>query len=159
MTLNIEVNTLKMRFGLVGPKEITDKMLYILREEFPQIEPVLFVYTDYVQAPGLIEHAQEKLDALLFAGTTPCSYAEKRIKPTIPWDFIPRSGSSLMQVLLQIALSEKYNLYRVSSDVYGRDQLAETYAEIGIDMNRCQIFTPQKTESEEDRIEFICAFH
>lgn len=148
-----------MKFGLVGPQEIVDKMLVVIKTDFPQIEPVSLIYTDYTQAPTLIGAEQSRLDALLFAGTTPCSYAEKQVKPTIPWDFIPRSGSSLMQVLLQIALSEKYSLYRISSDVYGLDQLAETYAEIGIDRSRCQIYTPQKKESEADHTEFICAFH
>ncbi len=150
---------MRMKFGVVGPQEVVDKIISVINNEFHQIEPIPFVYQIYTEVPGLIGHAQAGLDAILFAGSTPWSYAEKSIKPTIPWEFIPRSGSSLLEVLLQIALSGKYDVYRISSDVYGMDQLTETYAEIGLEKERVHIHTPQKTSTEADYIDFICGFH
>ncbi|MDT8902602.1 hypothetical protein [Anaeroselena agilis] len=148
-----------MRVGIVGPLGIVDKFILIIKHEFPQIEPVKFLYKEYAEVPGLIAGPQSHLDAILFAGATPLSYAEKHVKQLIPWEFVPRSGSSLLRVLLQIALSKKYDIRRLSTDLYDVEQLSETYEEIGIAKSDFQIYTVNKTPIDDEYIDYVCAFH
>ncbi|EGO63364.1 hypothetical protein [Acetonema longum] len=148
-----------MKIGIVGPPEIVDKILRIIKCEFHQIKPTAYVYKMYTEAPKLLQNQQPYLDAVLFAGSTPLFYAEKYVKPVIAWEFIPRSGSSLLQVLLQIALSPKYSIHRLSSDLYDLNQLSETYQEIGVAGDQFQVFTTTKAPCDDHYIEYVCAFH
>lgn len=150
---------LKMKVGIVGPPAVVEKITQIVKRDFPQMEPVLYQYKEYRQAPRLIDGQQDHLDALLFAGGTIMAYAEKHVKPAIPWEFVPRSGGALLRVLLQIALEKKYDLRRISSDLYDADQLSETYAEIGIPLEQSQIHIISKTPFDADYFDYVCAFH
>ncbi|MBP2661029.1 MAG: hypothetical protein H6Q69_4061, partial [Firmicutes bacterium] len=148
-----------MKLGIIGPLEIVDKIMQIIKREFHQIQPVAYIYKVYTETPMLIQDQQEHLDVILFAGSTPMSYAEKHVKATIPWEFIPRSGSSLLRSLLQITLLKKHNLFRVSSDLYDLNQLSETYEEIGINKDHFKIYAINKTPLDENYIDYVCAFH
>jgi hypothetical protein len=148
-----------MKVGIVGPEENVNKITQIIKREFHQIEPKVYVYKTYTEVPKLIQNQQPCLDAILFAGATPLSYAEKHIRPLIPWEAVPRSGSSLLQVLLQIALSKKHSLYRISSDLYDQNQLSEIFEEIGIAKDQFQIYTINKPPLADDYIDYVCAFH
>ena len=148
-----------MKLGIIGPLEIVDKIMQIIKREFHQIQPVAYIYKVYTETPMLIQDQQEHLDVILFAGSTPMSYAEKHVKATIPWEFIPRSGSSLLRSLLQITLLKKHNLFRVSSDLYDLNQLSETYEEIGINKDQFKIYAINKTPLDENYIDYVCAFH
>lgn len=148
-----------MKLGIVGPALIVDKIRSLINKEFPSIHPTAYLYTVFTETPKLIQDQQQTLDAILFAGETLLAYTEHSVKPLIPWDFIPRSTSSLLQVLLKIALSNKYSIYRISSDLYDQDQLAEVYQELGVSQNQIQIFTVNKSPFEEDYIHYVCTFH
>lgn len=148
-----------MKLGIVGPLDIVEKIKQIIQREFHQIEPKVYIYNTFIDIPRLIDHDQPLLDAILFAGETLYSYTEKRIKPIVPWEFIPRNGSSLLQVLLKIALSQKCSIDRISSDLYDENILLETYKELGIKEDQYQIFTINKQPFEDDFIDSVCSFH
>lgn len=148
-----------MKLGIVGPLEIVSKTVQIIKRDFHQIEPIQYLYKDYIEAPLLISHQQLHLDALLFAGPTTLSYAEKHCKRTIPWEFIPRSGSSLLRVLLNIAFLKKYDICRISSDLYDTHQLSEVYEEIGVPKDLYHIYAVNKTPLDDDYVDYVCAFH
>ncbi|WP_371379493.1 hypothetical protein [Sporomusa aerivorans] len=148
-----------MKLGIAGPQEPGEKIIQIIKREFHQIEPVALTYRTYLEAPSLIAPQQPFLDVILFAGATPLSYAEKHIKQTIPWEFVPRSGSALLRVLLSIALLNKYDICRLSSDLYDTAQLYEAYEEIGINKDRLQIYTAKPLPQANDFADYVCAFH
>ncbi|MDF2571050.1 MAG: hypothetical protein K0R55_2654, partial [Sporomusa sp.] len=148
-----------MKLGIVGPLEPIEKITQIIKREFHQIDPFAFVYKTYAEAPALIEQRQSYLDVILFAGATSLSYAKKYIKQTIPWEFVPRSGSSLLRVLLNISLTNKYDICRISSDLYDSNQLYEAYEEIGITKDRLHVYTANKTPHADDYVDYVCAFH
>ena len=149
-----------MKLGIVGPLENVQKVVQIMEQEFPQIEPTQYIYQTYAETPKLLAGQQRQLDALLFVGRTPMTYAEKHLKRTILWDVLPRSGSSLLQVLLKIALSKTCNIFSLSSDLYYADQLSEIFDEIGIPTDKLHIHTFTETSlDEDDFLDCVCAFH
>ncbi len=149
-----------MRLGIVGPLENVQIVTQIIAQEFPQIEPRAYTYRTYAETPALLAGQQEKLDALLFVGKTSMTYAEKRLKRIIPWSVIPRSGSSLLQVLLKISLHPKYSLFNISSDLYYAEQLTEIFAEIGLPTDKLHIYTFADAALEDEHfLDSLCAFH
>lgn len=148
-----------MKLGIVGPLEPIEKITQIIKREFHQIDPFPFIYKTYAEAPTLIEQHQAYLDVILFAGATPLSYAAKHLKQIIPWESVPRSGSSLLRVLLNIMLSNKYDICRISSDLYDSSQLYEAYEEIGLTKDRLQVYTANKTPDADDYVDYVSAFH
>lgn len=148
-----------MKAGIIGPEENAAKIVRIIEREFPQIEPRPYVYTAYTEVPRLLQGRQQELDALLFAGLTPLTYAQKHVKQLIPWDYIPRSGSSLLQVLLRIALETQYRLCRVSIDLYDRNLVTEIFEETGIAKEQSRIYTISKSPLADDYLDYVCAFH
>lgn len=148
-----------MKLGIVGPAVIVEKILLVIEREFHQIEPVPYAYTELTQTPKLIQNQQSKLDAILFAGETLLSYNEQYMKPAIPWDFIPRSGSALLQVLLKMALSNKYRIDQISSDLYDQNQFAEIYEELGINKEQIRLFTFNMQPFENNFLDAVCSFH
>ncbi|MDR7868210.1 MAG: helix-turn-helix domain-containing protein [Sporomusaceae bacterium] len=148
-----------MKVGIVGPPAVVEKITQIIGRDFHQIEATIFPYREYSDVPTLIAGRQEHLNALLFAGATIMSYTEKQIKPTIPWEFIPRSGSALARTLLQIALAGKYDIRRISFDLYSVDQLSEILEEIGFTKDEVKVYTVSKNPFDADYFDYICAFH
>lgn len=149
-----------MKLGIVGPVELINKITQLIKREFPQIDPLPFLYKkSYAEATALIEQQQPFLDVILFAGATPLSYTKKYVKQTIPWEFIPRSGSSLLRVLLHIQLTKRHDICRITSDLYDSAQLYEAYEEIGISKDLLQIYTVNQPSHADDYLDYVCTFH
>jgi hypothetical protein len=148
-----------MKVGIIGPSQIVAKTNRIIRNEFPQIEPVDYVYANYAETPAILNYHQFEVDALLFTGKTPYTLAGKFIKPTIPWEFVPRSGSSLMRILLYAKLWTAYDISNVSFDTYNQDLLHEAYQEIGMPADQLRIFIAEEQSPSADYQKHICDFH
>jgi hypothetical protein len=148
-----------MNLGIVGPLEIVNKITQIIKSDFHQIEPFIYYYRDYTEVVKLFQEQPSHLEAILFSGYTPFSYAEKHIKPVIPWEFVPRSTTSLLQVLLKITLSQKYSIYKISSDLYDMEQLTEIFQEIGISKDLFCIYSLPKAAIGDDYIDYVYKFH
>ncbi len=148
-----------MKVGIIGPSQIVAKTARIIKKEFPQIEPVEYVYSTYTETPALLKYHQLEVDALLFTGKTPYTLAGKFIKPTVPWEFVPRSGSSLMRILLYAKLWTDYDISNISFDTYNQDLLHEAYQEIGIPIEQLRIFIAEEEKLSDNYQTHICDFH
>ena len=148
-----------MKLGILVPIEIADKIMPILKEEFPQIEPVLYIYKTFIEIPALIKEPQKKLNALLFAGKTAMAYTEKHITPTIPWEYPARDGSSLLQLLLKICLSNKHSIFRLSIDLFDKKQWQEICTELGTNDLSAEIFHIPDPPYEEGYVDLAYTFH
>ncbi|HWR38696.1 MAG TPA: hypothetical protein VN611_04285 [Patescibacteria group bacterium] len=149
-----------MKLGIIGPLEPVNKISQLIKREFHQIEPFPILYKKaYAEAVPLIAEHQSFLDVLMFAGASPLFYARKHVKQTVPWEFIPRSVSSLLRVLLEIQLTGRYDIRRLSSDLYESSQLYEAYEEVGIPRDILQIYITDHTPHAEDYLDHVCAFH
>lgn len=148
-----------MKVGVIGPNQLVNKIIQVIKQEFPQIEPVSYLYTDFTDTSKIVQYNQPSLDALLFAGKTPFTLANKLIRPTIPWEYIPRSGSSLLRVLLQAKVTTNYDISNVSFDTYNLDLLHEVYGEIGIPENNLRIYAAEEFLTQADYQAYLCTFH
>ena len=148
-----------MKIGIIGPAGIVAKINRVIESNSPDIEPVNCIYKIYTEAPNIIKYQQRYLDAILFAGTTPYILAKKIIKPAIPWECIPRNGSSLLRVLLEAAIVKKYGIHNVSFDSYQKEALYESYEEIGISKDRLTLFLAEQNIDEPDYLEHVYKFH
>lgn len=148
-----------MKTGILGPAGRVEKIRGVIRRDFPNIEPVPLIYDVFTEAPGIVKFQQPYLDALMIAGTMPYSLCRASVKPTIPWEFIPRKGSSLLRVLLETALLKNYDITNVSFDSFAEDELYEAYAEIGIARDRLHIFPGRVDPLDPGFLNYVLDFH
>ncbi len=148
-----------MKVGVVGPADLVNKINRIIKAEFPAIDPVSCIYKVYTEASTIIKYQQPHLDAILFAGTTPFKLARNTVKPAIPWECIPRNGSSLLRVLLEAVLVKKLDIYNVSFDTYTMQALYEAYEEIGIRKERLRLFLADQQGAETNYLDRVLTFH
>ncbi len=148
-----------MKVGIIGPSQVVAKTNRIIKREFPQIEPIDYIYSIYTETPAILKYHQLEVDALLFTGKTPYTLAGKTIKPTVPWEYVPRSGSSLMRILLHAKLWTDYDICNISFDTYNQDLLYEAYQEIGISIEKLKIYIAGEQTLSEEYQTHICDFH
>ena len=55
-----------MKVGIIGPSQIVAKTRQIIQKDFPQIEPVEYIYSIYSETPDILKYHQLEVDALLF---------------------------------------------------------------------------------------------
>lgn len=148
-----------MKVGIIGPSQIVAKTRQIIQKDFPQIEPMEYIYSIYSETPDILKYHQLEVDSLLFTGKTPYTLAGKFIKPTVPWEYVPRSGGSLMRVLLHAKLWTDYDICNVSVDTYDQDLLHEVYDEIGLPLNQLKLYIAEEQQPTADYQARICDFH
>lgn len=148
-----------MKIGIIGPIGRVDKINHVIKRDFVDIEPVNLVYSVYTEAPGILQYQQPYLDAVLLAGTVPYALCAEAVKQTIPWECIPRRGSSLLRALLAVALLKRYDIGHVSFDSYHRDELYEVYGEVGIDRSKLSIFLAEVNPFDPHYLEYVFNFH
>lgn len=148
-----------MKVGVIGPSQIVAKTVKVIKREFPQIEPVEYIYAIYTETPAIIKYHQLEVDALLFTGKTPYTLAGKQLKQTVPWEYVPRSGSSLLRILLYAKIWTEYDIRNISFDTYNQDLLYEAYQEIGIPVDQLKLFISQESMIPGDYHRQICSFH
>lgn len=149
-----------MKVGIIGPSQIVAKTNQIIKNEFPQIESVNFQYSIYTETPALLKYHQLEVDALLFLGKTPYTLAGKFIQPTVPWEYVPRSGSSMLRILLYAKLWTHYDICNISFDTYNQSLLYEAYQEIGIPKEQLKIYIAEEQTIPNDHYQtLLCDFH
>ncbi|MDR3563435.1 MAG: HTH domain-containing protein [Negativicutes bacterium] len=130
----------------------------VVKSTVSNIEPVNCIYKNYTEAPHIIKYQQPHLDTMLFAGPTPYFLAREAIKPAIPWEYIPRTGSSLLRVLFEAALA-KYEIRNLSFDSYQEQALFEAYEEIGLDKNSLDLRIADTNAAKSDYLNYVCSYH
>ncbi|KMO85631.1 hypothetical protein AB840_12560 [Megasphaera cerevisiae DSM 20462] len=139
-----------MQLGLLVPKNMLIEEIPILKKRFSFISMHFFPYSSVFNIPSLLAGKQKELDYLLFFGKTTMNYTTSKITPTIPWDIIPRTNASLLQLLFKAALNG-HNVYKIATDIpmSEREILHDAYQEAGIDSSKITItYAPPYTFDE-----------
>lgn len=148
-----------MRLGIVGPIYIANRAHSIIKKYYPTIELLDIIYSEYIEAPSLVEKHQTELDAILFLGKTPYKLSEKLVKQIIIWEYTPRHGSTLLRTLLEASILKKCDITSVSFDTYSRDLLYEAYEEIGFNKRDLRFFIAEQKLTESNYLDYIYRFH
>ena len=148
-----------MKAGIVGPAGRVEKISRVIRCDFPDIELVPLIYDVYTEAPNIIKYQQPYLDAIVIAGTMPYVLCRQSVQQVIPWECIPRKGSSLLRVLLETVWLKNYDITNLSFDSVTEDELYEVYEEIGIAREHLRIFAARITPLDSHYLEYVFNFH
>lgn len=148
-----------MKFGILGPSKFVQKASAVAQSEFPNITPVPLVYEKYTDAPALVRAAQKKLDGILFTGTTPYLLCKEKVQPLLPWEAVPRRGSSLLCALLTALLHFHCDIRKLSFDSYGTRILTEAYGEIGLVPQTVNIWKAPRNPCAPDYLDELVHFH
>lgn len=121
---------MKVRAGIVGPQDSVNLMCDIAKE-FDNFISVPFVYQRVEDTVKIVQKNRHTVDFWVFSGMTPYTVASQAFSE--PFFFYPQlNGSSLTQVLVEIAYKDRRNLERVSIDSLNKRILHETYQDLCI---------------------------
>ncbi|WP_153722020.1 helix-turn-helix domain-containing protein [Sporosarcina cascadiensis] len=129
---------MKIRLGIVGPKDSVDIMSEIAKE-YEDIIPVCFEYKNSTETTEIVEKNQHIVDIWIFSGRTPYSLA-KRSSSNQLFFYLKLNGSSLTKTLLNIVYKSKNDLISVSFDMLEEKDIAETYRALNISYKNCHLY-------------------
>lgn len=148
-----------MKIGAIGPNKSIDRISEVVNESFRYIELVRLDYDIYKEAPDIAKRHQKEMDGLIFTGTTPFILANKVVQQEVPWEYIPRHGSSLLTVLLEASVLNGYDISNISFDCYRSDLLYEAYEEIGFRRDEINIYIAEERILKDDYLDYLFEFH
>ena len=124
-------NTVKeetgVKIGIIGPQTTATVIQQVVEKEFPEIQLVFRCSEFYEESAAIAEVFQNEreVEGLLFTGPTNYAYARKRLVPTIPWNYLPHSRTSVYQALFEAAVMYHSDLKAISVDRYEEELLRE----------------------------------
>ncbi|MBS6952257.1 MAG: hypothetical protein KH230_03395 [Enterocloster asparagiformis] len=110
----------------------------LLSDEFPNINAEFLIYEDYKLAFKKIECVQTRYDTILYGGPSAYRHAQALIRQETHWDYFPRMGSTILRAIIE-AVAHKWDITRLSIDVYDRSAIEEIFLECGIDVGRTKL--------------------
>ncbi|WP_441562262.1 hypothetical protein ACSZOP_08005 [Colibacter massiliensis] len=139
-----------MRLGILVPKNLLQGKTSLIKEKYNYIAISFFIYSSIFDIPLLLQEKQKDLDQLLFFGETTMKYTASKITPTIPWDIIPRTTTTVLLILFEALLSGK-DICKLAMDLHAHEKkiLYESYREAGIDIAKVSaLYAPELTFDE-----------
>lgn len=129
-----------MHLGILTPKGLIENEIALIKQKFPCIDIQIISYTSIFCIPSLLRGKQKDLDVLLFFGKTTLEYTASKIIPTIPWDIIPRTNTTLLLVLFK-ALLNGNNIYKLATDLHPQEKkmLYDSYQEVKINWRKVEV--------------------
>lgn len=156
-------NTVKeetgVKIGIIGPQTTATVIQQVVEKEFPEIQLVFRCSEFYEESAAIAEAFQNEreVEGLLFTGPTNYAYARKRLVPTIPWNYLPHSRTSVYQALFEAAVMYHSDLKAISVDRYEEELLREVLSLAGLGETR--ILRAPFGEEEYDFERKLLEFH
>lgn len=132
--------------GVVGATQVVTRIAEIAREDatIPH-RLVTAVYERETDAGERARRIVGEVDVLLFAGPLPYDVATAEGPLPVPATYLPTGGSALPTALLKGSLAGTFDVRRVSIDSASERDVAETYADLGIDRSEVQVMPYQES--------------
>lgn len=93
---------MKIKIGIIGPKDSTKKICEVSEEFKEKIDIYPFIYERREEAVEILEKYQNQVDVILFSGPAPYNVAKYKNIIHKPATYIPRTGTSIVKVLFDI---------------------------------------------------------
>jgi hypothetical protein len=130
----------KITIAVVGPADSVQLISEVAKEYSDKIDIMAFTYKVAAEVPGILAIYGDLPDGWLFSGKLPYSYALQANLTKQPLFFIPHAGSSLYQVLLEIANIEKLNVNEISFDMISEKDIAEILSDLTLSIDDIQTY-------------------
>lgn len=152
-----------MKILHVGPDLIIDKVISVGKEYFPALENNVIKYSTHTDVLEILDNYPGKVDAVLFAGKTPCMYYEQfgkyRQNHLGLMDYVPRHKTTLYKALLEMTYLKKCELSKISIDTYDKDMLRNLFRDFNIAFNEEKFYFAEERLLDKDYISYVLDFH
>ena len=138
-----------MKIGIIGTFDPIDKIMEVIERNYPNIEPIIYTINRINEIQEIIEECMSLSKGILFTGAGVTSEAEKSTNLVLPFETIPRDGSSIMKVFWEIKKDGK-TIENLSIDFLERDLIYEIVDEFGLSVKNIynKPFNPATPEVE-----------
>lgn len=138
-----------MKIGIIGTFDPIDKIMEVIERNYPNIEPIIYTINRINEVQEIIEECMSLSKGILFTGAGVTSEAEKSTNLVLPFETIPRDGSSIMKVFWEIKKDGK-TIENLSIDFLERDLIYEIVDEFGLSVKNIynKPFNPATPEVE-----------
>ncbi|MDF2672299.1 MAG: hypothetical protein K0R09_564 [Clostridiales bacterium] len=138
-----------MKIGVIGPGDSVDKVINVINEYYPFVEPIPYRKEKVEEVMEIIDDCSYKADGLLFTGIAVLGEAEKYSKLNKPYEAIMRNDSSIMKTFWEIENDNK-PIKRMSIDIVEENLVKEIANEFGIKIENIYTMPYQDGISEEE---------
>ncbi len=154
-----------MKIALIGSKETIKHALPLIDQKSLFVDCIPYI-CESRDAGKVVASCQKNVDAILFTGNLPYSFACRDVVPTIPWEYMYRDQSALFVALLRESLERHVEICRISSDL--KDTLGDKMNEglnheLGLLKDQLKIYrfsdSPLSFAKYEDYFNELVAFH
>jgi hypothetical protein len=140
-----------MKIGIIGPGDSVDKVINVINEYYPFVEPIAYKKEKVEEVMEIIDDSIYKADGLLFTGIAVLGEAEKYSKLNKPYEAIMRNDSSIMKTFWEIKNDNK-PIKRVSIDIVEENLVNEIADEFGIKIENIYTMPYQSGISEKEYV-------
>ena len=144
----------KITIAVVGPADSVQLISEVAREYSNKMDILALTYKVASEVPAILADYGDVPDGWLFSGKLPYSYAWEAKLTKQPMLFIPHAGSSLYQVLLEIANVEKLDVKYISFDMLSKKDIAETLSDLKLSVEDIRTFDSDGIVSSADMTEY-----
>lgn len=147
-----------MNLGIVGPKSsVAEAVMYLEKAGLPLLLTEL-AYDKYTDIPELLDKRQKSVDAILFTGMVPFSYAMRFVQPQCPWNVIPRDKLSLVFTLLKAGFVKNFDITKISIDNYD-SLIGEAYRELNYSLEDVSVILAPNNIFDKNYLQDLLDFH
>lgn len=144
---------MKIKVGIIGSLETNEKIKEVLKEFQDTVEIYVYSYQHKNETPKLVQDSQKEVDVLLFSGQVPHGIAHENHLIRKPFEFIPRTGSSLYRVFWHMQ-AQDMDYRRVSFDTIEQEAIEETLKELEIPIDKLYVKSYRGDIDYSELIEF-----
>ncbi len=123
-----------MIIGVIGPETTVKIIKKAIETDISDVQ-IIYCCTEFYEESGILAAKLQKrqnVDAILFSGPTNYKYAMRRIKPTIPWGYLPHSRTAALQAFLKAIAIYGSDLKAISVDRYDSELLRNVLETAGV---------------------------
>ncbi len=130
--------TAKLRIGIIGPRDSVEKILKATEQQYPEVTITPYIREKVVETVDIFDLCNSENDGFFFTGVGVMEEIRKNRNMTKPYEFIPRSGYSLMSAIWEMT-QKNLPSGRISVDVVPDQVIREVMEEFNIEFD--EIFT------------------
>lgn len=143
---------MKIRVGVVGPKDTVDTICLVGQEFSQKIKLLPYVYRHFEETAKIILAYEQEVDVWFLSGQVPYSAVKKlNLKQKA---FFPKISVNLLnKVLLEIVYRDGFSLDRISFDTFSEETFHEALEDLGFTCEKAHLYPYEEDMTSAQLIE------